>query len=69
MSSEDFHLKNVRLLRKKKGWSQERLAKESTVSYQTLIKIEQGRINNPKLETLVKLSKALNVSIDKLIGF
>jgi transcriptional regulator with XRE-family HTH domain len=61
------YLKNLKKLRKQKGWSQERLAREAGISYQTLIKIEQGRIKNPKLETLIKLAKALKVSIDKLI--
>ena len=62
------YLKNLKKFRKKKGWSQERLAREADISYQTLIKIEQDRIKNPKLETLIKLAKALGVSIDKLIG-
>ena len=62
------YLKNLKRLRNKKGWSQERLAREAGISYQTLIKIEQDRIKNPKLETLIKLSKALGVSIDRLIG-
>jgi transcriptional regulator with XRE-family HTH domain len=62
------YLKNLKKLRKKKGWSQEKLARESGISYQTLIKIEQGRIKNPRLDTLIKLAKALGVSIDKLLG-
>ena len=61
------YLKNLKKLRKQKGWSQEKLAREAGISYQTLIKIEQGRIKNPKLETLIKLAKALNVSLDELI--
>jgi len=60
-------LKNIKKLRNKKGWSQERLAREADISYQTLIKIEQDRIKNPKLKTLVKLAKALGVSLDELI--
>ena len=62
------YLKNLKRLRNKKGWSQERLAREAGISYQTLIKIEQDRIKNPKLETLSKLSRALGVSINRLIG-
>ena len=65
MSSSN--LKNIKKLRNKKSWSQERLAREADISYQTLIKIEQGRIKNPKLQTLVKLAKALGVSLDDLI--
>jgi len=62
------YLKNLKKLRNKKGWTQERLAREAGISYNTLIKIERGGIRNPKLETLIKLAKALSVSIDDLIG-
>jgi len=68
MSSKTPHLKNLKKLRNKKGWSQERLAREAGISYITLVKIERGNIQNPKLETLIKLAKALDVSIDRLIG-
>lgn len=61
------NLKNIKKLRNKKGWSQEKLAREADISYQTLIKIEQDRIKNPKLDTLVKLARALSVSIDDLV--
>lgn len=67
MSSGNHHLKNLKKLRNKKGWSQERLAREAGISYQTLIKIERGYVKNPKLETLLKLTKALSVSLDDLI--
>jgi len=63
-----MYLKNLKKLRQKKGWSQEKLAREASISYNTLIKIERGGIKNPKLETLIKLAKALGVSIDELIG-
>jgi transcriptional regulator with XRE-family HTH domain len=68
MSSENSHLRNLKKLRNKKGWSQEKLAREAGISYIALVKIERGMIKNPKLETLIKLSKALGVSIDKLVG-
>jgi len=67
MSSGNHHLKNLKKLRNKKGWSQERLAREAGISYQTLIKIERGYVKNPKLEPLLKLTKALSVSLDDLI--
>jgi transcriptional regulator with XRE-family HTH domain len=63
-----MYLKNLAKLRKQKGWSQEKLAVESGVSYNTLIKLERGRIKNPKIDTVIKLAKALKVSIDELIG-
>ena len=62
------YLKNLKKLRNKKGWSQEKLAREAGISYNTLIKIERGGIKNPRLETLIKIAKALDVSLDKLVG-
>ena len=62
-----MYLKNLAKLRKQKGWSQEKLAVESGVSYNTIIKLERGRIKNPKIETVAKLADALKVSIDELI--
>ena len=61
-------LENIRKLRKKKGWSQQRLAGEADISYQTLIKIEQNRIKNPKIQTMIKLAEALGVTLDNLVG-
>ncbi|MFH1288149.1 MAG: helix-turn-helix transcriptional regulator [bacterium] len=63
-----MHLKNLTNLRKQKGWSQEKLAVESGISYNTIIKIERGGIKNPKIETVIKLAKALEINIDKLVG-
>jgi len=62
------YLQNLVKLRKQKGWSQERLATESGISYNTLIKLERGGIVNPKIETVIKLADALNVSLDELVG-
>jgi len=63
-----MYLKNLKELRKQKGWSQERLARESNISYHTLIKLEQNSIKNPKIETVIKLADALEVSLDELVG-
>jgi len=63
-----MYLKNLVTLRKQKGWSQERLARESNISYNTLIKLERSGIKNPKIETVIKLADALEVSLDELVG-
>jgi len=63
-----MYLKNLTAIRKQKKWSQEKLAVESGVSYNTIIKIERGGIDNPKIATVIKLAGALKVSIDELIG-
>ena len=63
-----MYLKNLAKLRKEKKLTQEALARKSDISYHTLIKLESGGIKNPKIETVIKLATALNVSVDKLIG-
>ncbi len=63
-----MHLKNLPKIRKEKGWSQEKLAQEAGISYNTLIKIERSGIKNPKIETVIKLAKALGVKTDDLLG-
>lgn len=68
MSSGNLYLKNLQKFRKKKGWTREKLAREADVSYHTIIKIERGGIENPKIKTIIKLAKALGISLDKLVG-
>jgi transcriptional regulator with XRE-family HTH domain len=63
-----MYLKNLKELRKQRGWTQERLARESNISFHTLIKLEQNVIKNPKIETVIKLADALEVSLDGLVG-
>jgi len=63
-----MYLKNLANIRKQKGWSQEKLAVESDISYNTVIKIERGGIKNPKIDTVIKLAKALGITIDELIN-
>ena len=62
-----MYLKNLVKIRKQKGWSQEKLAAESGVSYNTIIKIEKERIEDPRISTVIKFAKALNVSTDDLL--
>ena len=62
-----MYLKNLIKLRKQKGWSQEKLAVESGISYNTIIKIERGGIKNPKIGTVINLEKALGIKIDDLV--
>ena len=60
--------KNLRKLRKAKGLSQEKLARLADVANNTIIKIEAGKNQNPTLDTLKKIAKALDVSVDDLIN-
>lgn len=59
---------NIKKLRKKHKLSQEELAKKAGITYSTLIKVESGANDNPRIKTLMKIAKALEVSIDKLVG-
>ena len=63
-----MHLKNLTTLRKGRGLTQEGLARKANISYHTLIKLESGGIENPKIETVLKLANALSVSVDELVG-
>ena len=58
---------NLRKLRKKKWLSQEKLARLADISLNTLTKIESGFAKKPTIQTVVKLAKALNISIDELV--
>jgi len=68
MPTQDYSLsKNLKKLREQKGLSQDRLAKLADIANDTIIKIEQGENQNPTLDTLKKIAKAFNISIDDLI--
>ena len=58
---------NIKKLRKKKGMSQDRLAKLADVTHTTLVKLESGANTNPTVKTLNKIANALEISIDELI--
>lgn len=60
--------KKVKALRKKKGWSQQKLSQEAGLSFNAVTKIEQGKALHPTLKTLVKLSDVFKVSLDELAG-
>ena len=53
-------------MREAKGLSQEKLARMSDVANNTIIKIESGKNQNPTLDTLKKIAKALEIGLDEL---
>lgn len=67
MSNTQNLAKNIERLRKAKGLSQEKLARLADVANNTLIKMESGENQNPTLDTLKKVAKALGISVDDLI--
>ncbi|MCI5919812.1 MAG: helix-turn-helix domain-containing protein [Roseburia sp.] len=53
-------------IRWKKGWSLERLARESSVSKTTICTIENKTNLNPSVEVAFKLADALEVDVREL---
>jgi len=66
-SSKTNLAKKVKQLREKLGLSQEKLARLADVSNNTVINIEAGKQDNPTIDTLKKVAKALSVSVAELI--
>ncbi len=62
-----MYLKNLAKIRKEKGLTQEGLARKADISFHTLVKIESGGIKNPRIETVMKLAKALGVKTHDLL--
>jgi transcriptional regulator with XRE-family HTH domain len=59
--------KNIKKYRDKLGISQDKLSKLAGVTLHTLTKIETGSTPDPRIETLKKIAKGLNVSVDDLL--
>ena len=68
MSNNQNLAKNIKHLREAKGLSQEKLARLADVANNTLIKMESGENQNPTLNSLKKVAKALGASVDDLIN-
>lgn len=58
---------NVKKIRKKKGFTQDSLARKADIPYTTLIKLESNVVKKPSVQTIAKIAKALNISIEELI--
>ncbi len=65
--SESNISKIVKKHRENKGLSQEKLARLANVSNNTIVNIEAGKQNNPTIETLKRIAKALDIDISELI--
>jgi len=59
--------KNIKRLRQEKELSQDKLSKLADLSLNTVVKIELGESPNPTIETIQKIAKALDVSVDDLL--
>ncbi|WP_029277830.1 helix-turn-helix domain-containing protein [Pedobacter borealis] len=58
---------NIRRIRLEKEWSMEFLANEAGVELSQIYRIEKGKIN-PKLTTIILLSKKLDVDFSELLN-
>jgi len=67
MSASNKIAENFKKLRSKNGHSLERVARLADLSLNTIVKIENGVNQNPTIDTLLKIAKVLNVSVDDLI--
>lgn len=56
----------IKVLREKKGWTQNHLAEIAGIPQPTIWRIEKGLIRNPKMELLRRLARALEVTVDVL---
>ncbi len=59
--------KNIKRFRQEKGLSQDRLSKLADLSLNTVVKIELDESPNPTIETIQRIAKALEVSVDELL--
>jgi len=58
---------NVKKFRKKKGLIQDGRARKADIPYATLTKLESNVIKKLSVQTVAKIAKALDVSMEELI--
>lgn len=59
--------KNIKKFRQAKKLSQDKLSKLADLSLNTVVKIELDENPNPTIETIQRLAKALDVSVDDFL--
>lgn len=59
--------KNIKKYRQEKELSQDKLSKLADLSLNTVVKIELDESPNPTIETIQRIAKALEVSVDDLL--
>jgi transcriptional regulator with XRE-family HTH domain len=59
--------KNIKKFRQTKELSQDKLSKLADLSLNTVVKIELDKNPNPTIETIQRIAKALEVSVDDLL--
>ncbi|MCL4427104.1 helix-turn-helix domain-containing protein [Patescibacteria group bacterium] len=59
---------NIRKYRHRLGISQDALSKRADLTVITIINVESGKTANPTIATVKKIARALQVSLDDLVG-
>ncbi|MDA3815547.1 MAG: helix-turn-helix transcriptional regulator, partial [Patescibacteria group bacterium] len=58
---------NLKKIRAEKGYSLEKVARLADLSLSTVVKVADGTNQNPTIDTLKKIAKALEIGVDDLI--
>ncbi len=61
--------KRIKGLRKKRGFTQDKLSEITEIDYKYIQKIEGKNPPALKIDTLQRIAKAFNISISKLLDF
>jgi transcriptional regulator with XRE-family HTH domain len=57
----------IKQLRNKQGLTQDELARKSDLPYTTLTKVETNVITKPTIQTVMKITKGLGISLEELM--
>lgn len=63
-----MNTRKIKDLMKEKNMSIYRLSKETGISDSLLGKILNGKVENPRIQTVKQIAKALNVVIDEIVN-
>ena len=58
--------KKIKIARIKLGLKAQEVAKKCEISYTYYSKLENEKVKNPSRETMIKISKALGISVQEL---
>ena len=63
-----MNIRKIKVLMKEKNMSIYRLSKETGISDSLLGKILNGKVENPRIQTVKQIAKALSVTIDEIVN-
>lgn len=58
----------IKFWRKEKGLTQDALSKLADIPYTTLAKIESDVVKRPSIQTVMKIAKGLDITVDELMN-